>query len=108
MTNSKVSATRSGMLVLGALSAAALGMLAMPAAPAHAESATSTIGLLEAQGFDVKIDRVGSAPLDQCAVTDVRNPREQTKLVRVGGGDRDRLVPVVVRRTITVSLDCSR
>ena len=108
MTNSKVSATRTGMLVLGALSAAALGMLATPASPAHAESATSTIGLLEAQGFDVKIDRVGSAPLDQCEVTGVRNPREQTKLVRVGGGDRDRLVSVVVGRTITVSLDCSR
>ena len=108
MTNSKVSATRTGMLVLGALSATALGMLATPASPAHAESATSTIGLLEAQGFDVKIDRVGSAPLDQCQVTGVRNPREQTKLERVGGRDRDRLVSVVVGRTITVSLDCSR
>jgi hypothetical protein len=78
------------------------------AAPAQAESAAITIGQLEAQGFDVKIDRLGSAPLNECEVTDVRNPRERTELVRVGGrGDRD-FIPVVVKRTVTVSLDCSR
>jgi hypothetical protein len=86
------------------LAAAALSL----AIPAQAESAAITIGQLEAQGFDVKLDRLGSAPLNQCEVTDVRNPRERTELVRVGGrGDRD-FVPVVVKRTITVSLDCSR
>jgi hypothetical protein len=86
------------------LAAAALST----SATAHAESAAITIGQLEAQGFDVKLDRVGSAPLNQCEVIDVRNPRERTQLVRVGGrGDRD-FVPVVVQRTITVSLDCSR
>jgi hypothetical protein len=79
------------------------------AATAHAESAAITIGQLEAQGFNVKIDRVASAPLNQCEVTDVRNPHDRTELVRVNGrgGDRD-LIPVVVERTITVSLDCSR
>ena len=86
------------------IAAAALSL----ATTAHAESAAITIGQLEAQGFDVKLDRVGSAPLNQCEVVDVRNPRERTELVRVGGrGDRD-FVPVVVKRTITVSLDCSR
>ena len=85
------------------LAAAALGL----AATAHAESALITIGQLEAQGFNVKLDRVGSAPLNQCEVTNVRNPRDRTELVRVGGrGDRD-FIPVVVERTITVSLDCS-
>jgi hypothetical protein len=86
------------------LTAAALGL----SATAHAESALITIGQLEAQGFTVKLDRVGSAPLNQCEVTNVRNPRDRTELVRVGGrGDRD-FIPVVVERTITVSLDCSR
>ena len=86
------------------IAAAALSL----AATANAESAAITIGQLEAQGFDVKLDRVGSAPLNQCEVIDVRNPRERTELVRVGGrGDRD-FVPVVFKRTITVSLDCSR
>jgi len=93
-----------GIALLGGGFAAA----ALTAATAHAESAAVTVGQLEAQGFEVKIDRVGSAPLSRCEVTDVRNPREQTELVRVGGrGDRD-FVPIVVRRTITVSLDCTR
>jgi hypothetical protein len=94
-----------GSAVIGTgLAAAALTM----AAPAQAESAIVTIGTLEAQGFDVKIDRVGSAPLSQCEVTDVRNPRERTELVRVGGRDDRDFIPVVVKRTVTVSLDCSR
>jgi uncharacterized protein YkuJ len=37
-------------------------------------------------------------------VTDVRNPREQKRFERRG----DDFVEVVFRRTITVSLDCSR
>ncbi|MCV7210895.1 hypothetical protein H7J75_19940 [Mycolicibacterium canariasense] len=89
-------------------SALILGAWTAPAASAAGESAVTTIGLLEAQGFDVKIDRVGSAPLDQCVVTGVRNPRERTEIVRVGGRDDRDFIPVVVRRTVSVSLDCSR
>jgi hypothetical protein len=84
--------------------AAAIGVLVLPAIPANAESANVTIGLLEAQGFDVKVNRFGSAPLDECVVTDVRNPREQKRFERRG----DEFIEVVFRRTITVSLDCSR
>lgn len=97
---------RNALTVLVAIAGAAIGLLLVPAVPAHAAgSAVVTIGQLEAQGFDVKVDRVGSAPLDECEVTGIRNPREQTKLVRV---DDDRLIPIVVDRSITVSLDCSR
>lgn len=91
------------------IAAAAIGALAAPTAAAAGQSAVVTIGLLEAQGFNVKLDRVGSAPLDQCEVTSVRNPQERTEFVRVDGrGGNDRVVEVVVDRTITVSLDCSR
>ncbi len=84
-----------------------------PAGSAFADSAIETIGLLEAEGFYVNIDRVGSAPLDQCTVISVRNPQTQTRLIRVerfgkNGTKEFDLVPVVVRRTITVSLDCSK
>jgi hypothetical protein len=98
--------------VSAALSAlvAAAGILIAPAGPAlAADSAQVTIGLLEAQGFDVRLDRVGSAPLDLCTVTSVRNPQNHTRLVRINGrGGRDRVIEVVDRRSITVSLDCSR
>jgi hypothetical protein len=101
---------RAILLTQLALAAAACGLILAPAGFASAaESAAVTIGQLEAQGFDVKIDRFGSAPLDQCVVTNVRNPRERTELVPTIGGGRDRdFVPVVVSRTITVTLDCSR
>lgn len=98
---------------LAMLAAAAAATILAPAGPAAADSPTVTIGQLEAEGYHVNVDRVGSAPLDQCTVTSVRNPQSQTKLIRVErfgkNGKRDfDLIPVVVRRTITVSLDCSR
>ena len=88
-----------------ALLSAPTALLLAPTALA-AESASTTIGLLEAQGFDVKIDRVGSAPLDECAVTAVRNPRVQRSFVDFDRDDRN--VFDVERRTITVSLNCTR
>jgi hypothetical protein len=101
---------RATLLTLIALAAAACGLLLAPAGLASAESADLTIDTLEAQGFDVKVNRIGSAPLNQCVVTDIRNPRERTELRPVlggGGGDRD-FVPVVVDRNITVTVNCSR
>ena len=96
-----------------AASGAAMGSILVTAVPAHADSPVVTIGQLEAEGFQVNIDRVGNAPLDQCIVTSVRNPQTQTRLIRVErfshNGEREfDLIPVVVRRTITVSLDCTR
>lgn len=96
-----------------AASGAAIGSMLATAVPAYADSPIVTIGQLEAEGFQVNVDRVGSAPLDQCTVTSVRNPQSQTRLIRVerfgrNGKKEFDLVPVVVRRTITVSLDCSK
>lgn len=91
--------------------AATAGVLLAPSVPAMAagSSATVEIGLLEAQGFDVRLDRVGSAPLDECQITSVRNPQERKRLVRINGSrGRDRFIEVVENRSITVSLDCSR
>lgn len=97
-------------LTIVALAATSLGILLTPAGHASAEStsAIGTIGQLQAEGFTVNVDRVGSAPLSECAVTSVRNPQEQTRLIPVDGrGDRNDFVQVVVNRSITVSLDCS-
>jgi len=93
---------RGKLLILAGIATA--GAIAAPAGLASAESANLTIAQLEAQGFDVKINRVGGAPLDQCVVTDIRNPREETRLVRRGND----LIPVVVARRISVTVDCSR
>jgi hypothetical protein len=89
--------------------AAAVGAILLgPAAPARAESAAATIGQLEATGFDVRLTRVGNAPLEECQITNIGRPQERKRLTLVQDRDDDSaLIPVVVKRTITVSLNCA-
>src|SRR3954451_14782325 len=67
------SAMTGGIVAAGLMLAPATIATAEPIAPG---GAYATIGQLEASGYDVNIDRVGSAPLDQCVVTSVRNPQD--------------------------------
>ena len=89
----------------------ALSVVSAPAGLAVAEptqngNAYQTIGVLEDEGYDVIIDRVGNAPINQCVVTSVRNPQTQTRTFWVGEGRDRRLVTVVVSRSINVTLNC--
>ncbi len=96
---------RATLLILIGIAAAACGLIALPAAIASAQqSAQLTIATLEAQGVDVKVNRFGSAPLDECVVTDIRNARDRTELRRRSND----LIEVVTARNITVTADCSR
>lgn len=92
-----------GIVAAGVMLGSAGLATAQPATPGNA---WATIGQLEAAGYDVNVDRVGSAPYEQCIVTSVRNPQEITRTFWVGKGRDRELVTVVVRRTITVSLNC--
>ncbi|WP_197382114.1 hypothetical protein [Mycolicibacterium mengxianglii] len=93
------------LIATGVATAAAAGLLLAPSAVA-AESAAVTIGQLEAQGFDVKVDRIGSAPLSECEVTGIRNARVRRSHIIF---DRDSHNPFdFQRRTVTVSLNCAR
>jgi hypothetical protein len=92
---------------------AAVGVAMTPASAAVAQpiapgGAYQTIADLENQGYDVHVDRVGSAPINQCVVTSVRNPHDVTRTYWVNDkhGDHRRLITVVVRRYISVSLNC--
>jgi hypothetical protein len=104
---------------LAALAEAICGVLIAPTGVASAEpSALGTIGQLEAEGYTVNIDRIGSGPLSTCVVTSVRNPQTVTRLIRVDNGGRHGgkhgdghdfdLIEVIVSRSISVSLDCTR
>lgn len=79
---------------------------------ASAETAQETISRLQSQGYTVKIDKIGTAPVNECTVTSVRNPQTVSQLVPYIGpgrnGDRSYLVPQITSQTISVSLDCSR
>jgi len=92
---------------------AATALMLAPAAHAAAQpvqpgNAQQTIDQLESEGYDVILDRVGSAPINQCIVTSVRNPQEVTQTLVVGKGKDRELITVVVSRSITVSLNCDR
>ena len=101
-------------LTLAAIALAAGGALAAAGSAYAGGNAAATIEQWQAQGYQVNIDRVGSGPLDDCVVTSVRNPNTDTQLVRInrGGGPAARgnsfLVPVIVNRTVQVSLDCTQ
>src|SRR3954447_2315138 len=102
---------------LAAAMVGACAALAVPAGIASAEEdAQATIKRLQDEGYTVNIDRSGSAPLSECVVTNVRNPKTVQQWVpyigpgRGGfGGDRDRaLVLATVSQSISVTLDCNR
>ena len=101
---------RTAWAMAGGIVAAGVVLASGGMATAQPGNAWATIGELEAAGYDVNVDRVGSAPYEQCIVTSVRNPQDITRTIRVDNGrgkDRDHdFVTVIVRRTITVSLNC--
>ncbi|KWX67146.1 hypothetical protein [Mycobacterium sp. NAZ190054] len=88
-----------GLLPLGA---AALAL----AAPAQADSAASTINQLRAQGYDVRVNRVGSAPLDQCTVTSVRSLPVVTQPFPVDDDDVN-VFTVKPKQKVNVTLNCA-
>jgi hypothetical protein len=98
--------------MLAAVVAGVCGAIATPAGLASAEeSPGELINRLQGEGYTVNIDRVGTAPLDQCVVTNVRNPQQVTQWVPYTGPGRDGnrvLVQVVTSQSISVTLNCSR
>jgi hypothetical protein len=68
--------------------AAIVVCLAAPAhaAPSGAESAQQTINSLQAEGYKVIINKVGTTPLDQAAVVAVRQGRPITQTVTDSDG----------------------
>jgi hypothetical protein len=77
-------------------------------------NAASTISGLQAQGYQVNVDRVGAGPIEECVVTGVRNPQTITRTIKDYYGKRDkngkrrfRLIEIVVHRSISVSLNCT-
>jgi hypothetical protein len=96
-------------LAASALAAAALGLTATAnAAPAGPSSVDATIDQLRARGFDVIVNRVGTAPTEQCTVSAVR-PGQTFSRTDTGSGQPgawDDLVTTVTSNTVYVDLIC--
>ena len=92
----------------------ACATLIAPGIASAEESAQATINRLQDEGYTVNIDRSGSAPLSECVVTNVRNPKKVQQWVPyIGPGNRgfngDRaLVLETISQSISVTLDCNR
>lgn len=96
--------------VIAATAVALITSVAAPSALAVADpdgevetSAAVTIAGLRAQGYTVSIDRVGSAPIEECRITNIRNPHEEWATGRDSDGER---YEVLVSKTIIFSLAC--
>jgi hypothetical protein len=90
-------------VIAGGLAAAVLG-LASPtaAAPAGPGNAEQTIGQLKAEGYNVVVNRIGSAPLDQATVIAVLPGQTFSRTDSgVPGGDR---TTTVTSRTVYVDV----
>ena len=60
---------------LAAVAAGVCGAIAAPAGLASAETPQDVINRLQGEGYTVHVDRVGTAPLSECEVTNIRNPQ---------------------------------
>ncbi|MGV0795180.1 hypothetical protein [Mycolicibacterium sp. XJ1819] len=95
-----------------ALAAGLCAVAVIPAGAATADdrrSAEEVISKLRSEGYNVTIDKIGTAPISECVVTNVRNPQQFTQLMPLLGGNGDGvLFPVTISQPISVSLDCTR
>ncbi len=96
-------------LAAGALTAAALGLTTTAsAAPAGPSDVDTTINQLRAQGFDVIVNRTGTAALEQCTVSAVR-PGQTFSRSDTGSGQPGSafdIVTTVTGKTVYVDIAC--
>jgi hypothetical protein len=101
------------MRIAWVLSAAVPALVLAPGQAAAAnQNPLVVIEQLEAAGYAVTVDRIGNAPIEECTVTDVRNPQQVVEPVRIIDRDGHRgvdvdTIDVVVHQSISVSLDCT-
>jgi hypothetical protein len=77
------------------------------AQPGGSGNAQDTIRQLQADGYDVIVDRVGSDSIDDaCTVTDIRHPQTLTQTIVTGHDHNRDVVTVVVSKSIHVTLNC--
>ena len=94
-------------LTAGALAAAALGLTAAAnAAPAGPSSVDATIDQLRAQGFEVIVNRIGTAPQEQCTLSAVRPGQTYSRTDSGVPGAGDDLVTTVTGKTVYVDVTC--
>lgn len=89
--------------LVGAAAAAVIGLAApAQAAPAGPGNAQQTISELQAQGYKVVVNHIGSTPLDKASVVAVRPGQTYTRTD--SGNPGDSLQTNVVNKTVYVDV----
>lgn len=95
------------LIAAGAMLAMATSAQAAPTSErSSGGNAVATINQLKASGADVRINRVGSAPLDECEVTNVNTFSRPAQIIPIDDDD----ITVFTRfpkPKVTVTLNCS-
>lgn len=76
------------------------------AAPSGGVDAAQTIGQLQSRGFDVVVNRTGTAPLDRCIVSAVRPGQTFSRMDSGAPGAMDDIVTTVTAMTVFVDVTC--
>ncbi|WP_240431332.1 hypothetical protein [Mycobacterium kyogaense] len=96
-----------GLLASGAMLALAVPSQAAPTSDANAGgNAVATINQLKASGADVRVNRIGSAPLDECVVTNVNSISSPPQIIPVNRDDIN-VFTTFPQPKVTVTLNCS-
>ena len=91
----------------GALASAALGLAGTAtAAPSGPSSVDQTVSQLRSQGYQVIVNRVGAARLDQCTVNAVRPGQTFSRTDSGVPGADDDIVTTVTNKTVYVDVAC--
>jgi len=95
------------VIAAGAIAAAAVGLAgAASAAPSGPTSASQIVGELQAEGYRVILNKVGTAPLDQCVVNGVRPGQTFSRMDSGAPGAMDDIVTTVTAMTVYVDVAC--
>jgi hypothetical protein len=93
--------------VAAAIALAAFGFAGTAtAAPSGVVTAAQTVGQLQSQGFDVIVNKVGTAPLDHCVVNAVRSGQTFSRMDSGAPGAMDDIVTTVTAKTVYVDVSC--
>jgi len=94
-------------IAAGAIATAALGLAGgAAAAPSGTIDASQAVGQLQARGFAVLVNKVGTAPLDQCVVSAVRPGQTFSRMDSGAPGAMDDIVTTVTAMTVYVDVAC--
>ena len=88
----------------GAITTSALGLAGLAAAaPTGPSQVNDTVRTLEASGYDVIVNRTGSAPLSSCSVTSVRPGQTHSTFDSRGSSSPSE---TVLAKTVYVDIAC--